>query len=74
MREYALTALAKLEPKLAGSAERIRAAVAAHRASPALEVQTRSVEYSRLLGAAAPIGKQVRAPVWSRLGSGSACR
>lgn len=48
MREYALTALAKLVPRFPGSAERIKAMVAAYRQSSQLEVQTRSVEYSRL--------------------------
>lgn len=58
-REYALTALAKLEPRLPGSAERIKASVAAFRQSSQLEVQTRSVEYSRLFNYGA-IGPQVR--------------
>jgi AP-1 complex subunit gamma-1 len=46
--EHALTALAKLSARFPGSAARVRAAVAAHAGSARLEVQSRSVEYSRL--------------------------
>ena len=52
-REVGLTALAKLEPRLPGSSARIRALVAGYSHSAQLEVQTRSVEYSRLFGHAA---------------------
>ncbi|KAI3433299.1 hypothetical protein D9Q98_003118 [Chlorella vulgaris] len=48
VREYALTALAKLVPRLPASSERAKQLVAAYRHSSQVEVQTRSVEYSRL--------------------------
>lgn len=57
-REYALTALAKLTTRFPSSAEHIKAVIAAYRQSSQLEVQTRSVEYSRLLAFPA-IGPQV---------------
>ncbi|KAI7839019.1 hypothetical protein COHA_007161 [Chlorella ohadii] len=58
VHEYALTALAKLEPKFGGQAQRIKGLIAAFAQSTQLEVQTRSVEYSRLFAHPA-IGPQV---------------
>ncbi|KAL4431277.1 hypothetical protein ABPG75_006533 [Micractinium tetrahymenae] len=57
-REYVLTALAKLTTRFPSSAESIKGMIAAYRQSSQLEVQTRSVEYSRLLAFPA-IGPQV---------------
>lgn len=58
VREYTLTALAKLEPKFRGQAQRIKGLIASFAQSTQLEVQTRSVEYSRLFAHPA-IGPQV---------------
>jgi AP-1 complex subunit gamma-1 len=73
VREYALTALAKLAARLPASAERIKGVVGAHRQSAALEVQTRSVEYSRLFAYPA-IEPQVTAGGWEWGAGGTAGR
>ena len=74
-REYGLTALAKLEPRFRGQAPRIKATIGAYAHSAQLEVQTRSVEYSRLLSFPA-IGPQVGrgAVPWLAGGHAACCR
>lgn len=47
-KEYALTALMKLAARFPASASRARAIIEAHTSCSALELQTRSVEFSRL--------------------------
>lgn len=57
-REYALTALAKLATRFPASSQRIQGIVGSYSHSSQLEVQTRSVEYTRLLSNQA-VGQQV---------------
>lgn len=66
-REFGLTAVMKLTARLPGQVQRLQTLLTKMVRSPALEVQTRSAEYSRMFDLEAGLRSQVsmeHAAVW----------